>query len=99
MPGVRSITDEERNYYLHVGTTLKRCRKIRGLTLKQASKISGVGWRLIQKYECASNRIMLPKLARLADAYNYPIGWFLPTSYSAFKERYPCPPSLQSKSP
>jgi transcriptional regulator with XRE-family HTH domain len=61
---------------LHLGTRLRRRRRILGLTQQQVAEIVGIRFQQIQKYECGANRISAARLWQLAHALDVPVGYF-----------------------
>ena len=51
---------------LHIGTRLRRRRRLLGLTQAELGAAVGVRFQQIQKYECAANGISAGRLWRLA---------------------------------
>jgi len=61
---------------LHLGTRLRRRRRILGLTQQQVAEVVGIRFQQIQKYECGANRISAARLWQLAGALDVPISYF-----------------------
>jgi transcriptional regulator with XRE-family HTH domain len=61
---------------LHLGTRLRRRRRILGLTQQQVAEVVGIRFQQIQKYECGANRISAARLWQLASALDVPISYF-----------------------
>ena len=61
---------------LHLGRRLKRRRRILGLTQVQLSKLVGVRFQQIQKYECGANRMSAERLWQLAGALEISTDYF-----------------------
>lgn len=59
-----------------VGRQLRRRRRMLGLTQQQLGDAVGVRFQQIQKYECASNRIGVAMLWKLACALDVEVGYF-----------------------
>ena len=60
----------------HIGRRLQLRRSMLGLSQKDLSKICGVSFQQIQKYECADNRISASRLFELGVAMQTPIAFF-----------------------
>jgi transcriptional regulator with XRE-family HTH domain len=61
---------------LHLGTRLRRRRRILGLTQQQVAEVVGIRFQQIQKYECGANRISAARLWQLSHALDVPISYF-----------------------
>jgi transcriptional regulator with XRE-family HTH domain len=61
---------------LHLGTRLRRRRRILGLTQQQVAEVVGIRFQQIQKYECGANRISAARLWLLAKALQSPVSDF-----------------------
>jgi transcriptional regulator with XRE-family HTH domain len=59
-----------------VGRQLRRRRRLMGLTQKQVADAVGVRFQQIQKYECASNRLSVGMLWKLACVLDVDVGYF-----------------------
>jgi len=59
-----------------VGRQLRRRRRLLGLTQQQVAEAVGVRFQQIQKYECASNRIAVAMLWKLACALDVEVAYF-----------------------
>jgi len=59
-----------------VGRQLRRRRRLLGLTQQQVATLVGVRFQQIQKYECASNRMSVNMLWRLASVLDVEVGYF-----------------------
>lgn len=59
-----------------VGRQLRRRRRLLGLTQQQVAEAVGVRFQQIQKYECASNRISVGMLWKLAGVLDVDVGYF-----------------------
>jgi len=59
-----------------VGRQLRRRRRLMGLTQQQLGDMVGVRFQQIQKYECASNRLSVAMLWKLACALDVDLGYF-----------------------
>lgn len=59
-----------------VGRQLRRRRRLLGLTQSQVAEAVGVRFQQIQKYECASNRMSVSMLWKLACVLDVDIGYF-----------------------
>lgn len=59
-----------------VGRALRRRRRLMGLTQGQVAEAVGVRFQQIQKYECASNRISVAMLWKLACVLDVDVGYF-----------------------
>lgn len=60
-----------------VANNLKIARKIRGLTLKDLSKILGVTTQQVQKYESGSSKLPIDKLILVAKYLNFNLEFFV----------------------
>jgi len=60
----------------HVGTRLRRRRRLLGLTQQQLAECVGVRFQQIQKYECGANRVSASRLYELSNALNVPVNYF-----------------------
>jgi len=60
----------------HIAQRLKAARRSRGLSQTAAAEVVGVTFQQFQKYEKGANRISCGSLAKLADAFKLPVGWF-----------------------
>lgn len=61
---------------LLVGRQLRRRRRLLGLTQQQLAEAVGVRFQQIQKYECASNRLSVALLWKLACALDVDVAYF-----------------------
>lgn len=61
---------------IQVGRQLRRRRRLMGLTQGQVAEAVGVRFQQIQKYECASNRISVGMLWKLACVLEVEVGYF-----------------------
>ena len=61
---------------IQVGRQLRRRRRLLGLTQGQVAEAVGVRFQQIQKYECASNRISVTMLWKLAGVLDVDVGYF-----------------------
>jgi transcriptional regulator with XRE-family HTH domain len=61
---------------VHLGRRLRRRRRLLGLTQQQLAGACGVRFQQIQKYECASNRMSVSMLWKLACVLDVEIGYF-----------------------
>lgn len=61
---------------LLVGRQLRRRRRLLGLTQQQLADAIGVRFQQIQKYECASNRLSVALLWKLACALDVDVAYF-----------------------
>lgn len=59
-----------------VGDRIRQARMEKGLTQDQLADLIGVGMRQVQYYE-AGESDPYRKLAKIAEALNRPVGWFL----------------------
>lgn len=59
-----------------VGRQLRRRRRLLGLTQGQVAEAVGVRFQQIQKYECASNRVSVGMLWKLACVLDVDVGYF-----------------------
>ena len=59
-----------------VGRHLRRRRRLLGLTQQELGAACGISFQQVQKYECASNRISVAMLWRLACVLEVEIGYF-----------------------
>lgn len=59
-----------------VGRRLRRRRRLLGLTQQQVADAVGVRFQQIQKYECASNRLSVAMLWKLACVLDVDIDYF-----------------------
>lgn len=59
-----------------VGRQLRRRRRLLGLTQSQVAEAVGVRFQQIQKYECASNRMSVSMLWKLAWVLDVDVGYF-----------------------
>jgi len=71
------------NIDLHLGTRLRRRRRLLGLTQQQVAEAVGIRFQQIQKYECGANRISAARLWQLSEALEVPVGYF----YDGLSER------------
>lgn len=63
-----------------VGRQLRRRRRLLGLTQTQVAEAVGLRFQQIQKYECASNRMSVGTLWKLACVLDVDIGYFFATA-------------------
>ena len=61
---------------LHVGTRLRRRRRLLGMTQQDLAVQVGVRFQQIQKYECGANRITASRLYALSKALNVSVQYF-----------------------
>ena len=59
-----------------LGMSLRRRRRMLGLTQQQLGAIVGVRFQQIHKYECGANTISAPRLWQLAKALDVPVSYF-----------------------
>jgi transcriptional regulator with XRE-family HTH domain len=60
----------------HIGSRLRRRRRLMGMTQHELAKACGVRFQQIQKYECGANAIGAARLWELAHALGVPVGYF-----------------------
>lgn len=61
---------------LHLGSRLRRRRRLLGYTQDELAARLGVRFQQIQKYESAVNRMSATRLWELAEALNVPVNYF-----------------------
>lgn len=59
-----------------VGRALRRRRRLLGLTQAQVAEAVGVRFQQIQKYECASNRLSVSMMWKLACVLDVEVSYF-----------------------
>jgi transcriptional regulator with XRE-family HTH domain len=60
----------------HIGTRLRRRRRLLGLTQDTVAQAVGVRFQQIQKYECGISQIAASRLWNLSQALNVEVGYF-----------------------
>jgi len=60
----------------HLGSRLRRRRRLLGLTQQQLADACGVRFQQIQKYECAANRMSAARMWQLAQVLEVPVSYF-----------------------
>ena len=61
---------------LHLGSQLRRRRRLLGLTQDYVAAALGVRFQQIQKYECGGNRVSAACLWKLANVLEVPVAYF-----------------------
>ncbi len=61
---------------LHVGKSLRRRRRLLGLTQQALGDQVGIRFQQIQKYECGANRVSASRLFELSEALSVPVQHF-----------------------
>jgi len=60
----------------HLGRRLYDRRRALGLTQKQLSKLVGISFQQVQRYECAANKMSATRLWDFAEALDVPVSYF-----------------------
>jgi transcriptional regulator with XRE-family HTH domain len=75
----------------HVGMRIRERRVMRGLSQQQLSRLVGVTYQQMHKYERGQNRISAGRLFGIALVLDMPVGWFF-EGLSAQAEAHAPPP-------
>lgn len=70
------MRNQDRDVNLHLGTRLRRRRRILGLTQKDVADKIGIRFQQIQKYESASNQMSAEKIWQLSVVLGVPVSYF-----------------------
>jgi transcriptional regulator with XRE-family HTH domain len=68
---------------VHIGTRLRECRVVLGISQRQLAELMGVTYRQMYKYERGHNRVPASALYELARLLHVPITFF----YDGFDDR------------
>src|SRR5260370_258287 len=60
----------------HVGTRIRECRTMAGLSQRQIAEVIGISFRQVHKYERGLNRVSAGRLYEIADVLDVPIVYF-----------------------
>lgn len=76
------IDEDERAFYVEIGTKAKGSRKTCGMSQETVADAIDVSFQQVQKYEKGINRIPIVKIMRLAENFNVPIRELMPKSFN-----------------
>jgi len=79
-----------------VGQRLRRRRRLLGMTQQELGAACGVSFQQVQKYECASSRMSVAMLWKVACALGVDVGYFFSGAPRALDVR-PAQPAPQAR--